>query len=252
METTACSAAGCSRAAKVRGLCSMHYHRKWRTGSIEPATAACVECGEIIRDPNGGRKRCGPCGAEHVRRSQSEWHRQNPRPRKDKVTGTCVLCGDPTPPSARSRTKCARCSQESAKTMCGESGCDRPARARRLCAMHYKRAARAEGRIADERAWSPRRQANYERRRARKMGAAIGEPFTNAEIFDRDGWICQLCGWKVDPEVKWPHPRSASLDHVVPLSKGGAHSRENTSLACLECNVRKGDRAQGEQLALIG
>lgn len=32
---------------------------------------------------------------------------------------------------------------------------------------------------------------------------------------------------------------SASLDHVVPLSKGGDHTRSNSVVAHLICNIRK-------------
>jgi 5-methylcytosine-specific restriction endonuclease McrA len=41
--------------------------------------------------------------------------------------------------------------------------------------------------------------------------------------------------------LAWPHPASASLDHRIPLSKGGSHTAENTQLAHLACNVRKSD-----------
>ncbi|MSS84495.1 HNH endonuclease [Actinomycetaceae bacterium WB03_NA08] len=61
-------------------------------------------------------------------------------------------------------------------------------------------------------------------------------------VFERDGWICQLCGGPVDPELKRPDVMSASLDHVVPLSLGGDHSMENSQLAHLSCNSAKGSR----------
>ncbi|NKT05174.1 hypothetical protein GS485_11095 [Rhodococcus hoagii] len=50
----------------------------------------------------------------------------------------------------------------------------------------------------------------------------------------------------------YPHPKSASLDHVIPLSCGGAHDPSNVALAHLACNVAKGDRGGGEQLFLFG
>lgn len=74
--------------------------------------------------------------------------------------------------------------------------------------------------------------------RRRKQATEI---FPNVEIFDRDGWICQICEQSVDPGLRHPHPLSASLDHVVPVSKGGEHSRSNTQLAHLCCNLFKSD-----------
>ena len=75
------------------------------------------------------------------------------------------------------------------------------------------------------------------KRRAIRMGAD-GEKFSHLEIYERDGWICQICGKKVDKKLKYPNQLSASLDHIVPLSKGGSHSRSNVQLAHWICNVR--------------
>lgn len=80
-----------------------------------------------------------------------------------------------------------------------------------------------------------------QRRRAAKAGATI-ERFTHAEVFERDGWICQLCGDPTDCTAIFPDPLSPSLDHIVPLSRGGEHSRANTQCAHLSCNIQKGNR----------
>lgn len=90
--------------------------------------------------------------------------------------------------------------------------------------------------------WSDRRRDNYHRRRALKRQTETGGPVFREEIADRDGWICGLCGEPVSPDVAWPDPLSPSVDHIVPLSKGGGHTVENVQLTHLQCNVRKGDR----------
>jgi 5-methylcytosine-specific restriction endonuclease McrA len=59
-------------------------------------------------------------------------------------------------------------------------------------------------------------------------------------VFERDGWTCGLCSEPVDPALSWPDPQSASLDHVLPLSRGGSHTMANVQLAHLGCNVEKG------------
>ena len=46
---------------------------------------------------------------------------------------------------------------------------------------------------------------------------------------------CAYCGRLVGVE-------NLTLDHVVPMSKGGSNSIENVTLACLECNLRKANR----------
>lgn len=35
------------------------------------------------------------------------------------------------------------------------------------------------------------------------------------------------------------HPKSVSLDHVTPVSKGGSHTRDNTQATHLLCNQKK-------------
>lgn len=127
----------------------------------------------------------------------------------------------------------------------------------RFCSPHHSKldAKRRynQRRPARERApWNDRKRDAYHRRRALKKGAATGAPVRLEEIAERDGWRCQLCGRKVNQRLVWPHLRSASLDHIVPLSVGGAHDPANVQLVHLTCNSEKGNRARGEQLRLIG
>lgn len=85
---------------------------------------------------------------------------------------------------------------------------------------------------------NPEKRWGYEyERRARKNQTLI-EKFLVSEIYERDGWKCQLCGKKVDRKLKWPNPLSKSLDHIVPLIMGGAHSKINVHLTHLQCNLR--------------
>jgi 5-methylcytosine-specific restriction endonuclease McrA len=74
-----------------------------------------------------------------------------------------------------------------------------------------------------------------------------------ATIAERDRWRCHLCRKAVSRKLRGTsRPLSPSLDHVVPLSKGGAHDPANVRLAHLRCNLSKGNRGGGEQLSLIG
>jgi hypothetical protein len=52
---------------------------------------------------------------------------------------------------------------------------------------------------------------------------------------------CWICGDELDLEVRYPHPQSPSVDHVVPLASGGALlERTNCRAAHLLCNVSRG------------
>jgi len=87
-------------------------------------------------------------------------------------------------------------------------------------------------------------------RRARVRGVDA-ERVSPKELFDRDGWVCGLCFLKVKKSLRYPHPMSASMDHIVPISTGGVHRMSNLQCAHLICNVKK-SAGPGGQLRLFG
>lgn len=97
--------------------------------------------------------------------------------------------------------------------------------------------------------WTPSRQASSTLRDAIKRGSPESQRIIHADIFDRDGWICGICDLPVDPNLSFPHRFSASLDHVVPLSLAGSHTRKNVRCSHLTCNVARGNRVEMEALA---
>ena len=52
-------------------------------------------------------------------------------------------------------------------------------------------------------------------------------------VYERDNWICQLCNKSVSKIFDRKIVDIASLDHIIPISKGGEHSYANTQLAHL-------------------
>ena len=62
-------------------------------------------------------------------------------------------------------------------------------------------------------------------------------PLTRRHVLQRDGHVCQYCGFQGEP---------LSVDHVLPRSRGGTDVWENITTACLPCNVRKGNRTPRE------
>jgi 5-methylcytosine-specific restriction endonuclease McrA len=87
-------------------------------------------------------------------------------------------------------------------------------------------------------------------RRAR-MRDVEAESVDRDKVGERDGWKCGICRRKVDRSLAYPHPRSASLDHVVPLSQNGPHTYANVRISHLTCNLARSNRGGGEQLALV-
>ncbi|MBQ2658622.1 MAG: HNH endonuclease [Erysipelotrichaceae bacterium] len=55
--------------------------------------------------------------------------------------------------------------------------------------------------------------------------------------------VCGICGLPVDPTLKYPHPLSRCIDHIVPIAKGGHPSDiSNLQLAHWICNREKSDK----------
>ncbi|MFS8868105.1 HNH endonuclease [Synechococcus sp. H65.1] len=61
-------------------------------------------------------------------------------------------------------------------------------------------------------------------------------PVNRREVLRRDHHTCQYCG----------STHNLTLDHVVPLSRGGSHTWDNVVTACERCNQRKGNRTPEE------
>lgn len=70
------------------------------------------------------------------------------------------------------------------------------------------------------------------RYRARIHGAAIIEHVDDRVIIARDGSSCYLCHRELTAfEI--------TLDHVIPLARGGFHTVDNLRVACRRCNRKK-------------
>lgn len=84
------------------------------------------------------------------------------------------------------------------------------------------------------------------RRRAERYGCVeFDSGISLSAVYARDRGICQICGKPTDPtDIKDGHIRRnyPTLDHVVPLSKGGKHTWDNVQLAHMACNSGKCDK----------
>lgn len=55
-------------------------------------------------------------------------------------------------------------------------------------------------------------------------------------IFLRDQFVCQYCN------IQLPHKKQCTVDHVIPISRGGRNTWTNCVTACGPCNVAKGNK----------
>lgn len=77
--------------------------------------------------------------------------------------------------------------------------------------------------------------SNHEKER-RKRERALLTPKLRYEILERDGFKCQICGRTEKDGVK------LHVDHIFPISKGGATIPENLRTLCSDCNLGKSDK----------
>ncbi len=61
-------------------------------------------------------------------------------------------------------------------------------------------------------------------------------PFSKRNVMVRDGLACNYCGDNT----------ALTIDHILPVSRGGKSNFENCVAACKKCNSRKGDRTPSE------
>ena len=243
---------------KKHGLCRSHYNKLKYYGHITDieANTECKRCGQPTPAAGSNGPRPAYCTQECRQQATRETARLSARRRREagrmaRAPRPCDWCTKPLPQevpgNTRFHTDCAKAWKKAThkadnhNRQCTHDGCDRPTRARDLCSMHYKQWARAEGLVKPE-PWDDRRKANHHRRRAQKM-ALPSEVVVPSKVYVRDRWKCGICGNAVDKEVTWPDPLSPSLDHVIPLARGGHHTYANTQLAHLVCNIRKSDKA---------
>ena len=133
--------------------------------------------------------------------------------------------------------RCVPCRREVNRRCAAKNSAKNVARATAWDQVHPE--ARRARRAKWDQVHPEKARAKSQVRRALKSSLTV-EVFTDIEIFERDGWICQLCMTPVDRALQWPDPMSVSLDHIIPIAKHGAHTRANTQCAHLVCNTRKG------------
>lgn len=230
MANRLCSEPGCDRPHRARGYCGSHWNKHY----AKPQAAK--------------EYTCSVCGTAVLRKSGKQWNKVCGQPcwyfsRYGRWPMSLLPVGHPafecaTPESAASADgwawrvffrDCAVCGEHFASPHTTST-----------CSAEC---ARAKGRLDARRA--------KDKRRALERSAYV-EPVDRRHVYERDGWLCHLCKKRVDASREVPHPLAPTIDHVVPLSKGGTHELANVRTAHFICNTRKGNRGGGEQLMLVG
>lgn len=108
----------------------------------------------------------------------------------------------------------------------------------------YSRDRRAANPEYYAKAWKKWAQNNPEciadrnrRRTAARRGAKVIEKVDRQKVFERDHYRCYICGSDDGP---------LTVDHIIPITRGGTESYQNSAACCRRCNSRKKDKLPSE------
>lgn len=203
----------------------------------------CVWCANVFTKKHKGSRNDGKYCTRQCRFDYLEWRSETRRVQESgdrwKIGGygerQCDLCCSLFQPVHPEQLFCSqKCRQHPDNRLrwiecrqCGKMHCGKGQPVCRACV----RANRIES----------RRAIRKTRQRCKKYGV-IYKPGINREaIFDKQGWICQLCGIECRRDGRWLEDDAPELDHVIPVSKGGHHVESNLMCLCRKCNQEKSD-----------
>jgi 5-methylcytosine-specific restriction endonuclease McrA len=233
-----CIEQGCYHPSRSRDRCQKHYDKYKKSVEYTPARV---------------KSECKADGCvEQTYRKSGYCSVHNERFRKGfPVNGykaECVVCGTAFIANQKKQVICpgnSSCKKQydilKAKKY-AENHRDRINELQRI--RYYKDVAKSRRKHRDYKNSRKEESAAIGRRyRNKKKNNTIGyvsEPYTKKEIGDRDNWICHLCG-EIIEEGKYPprHARASTIEHIIPISKGGVDTKYNVKIAHYGCNASK-------------
>lgn len=236
---------------KPQVRCSTKCRRKVANANFIKKNApvratACAECGAPVVQAETGRPR-RYCSVECKQRVGNRAQNRRRLPVVQEAERNCAQCGKPFTPSRRDQMYCppapgSYCVQKAywARRAAGEPL--RQIEQTKTC-VECGNEFTAHKSNAKWCSASCRIRTNA-RDASRRRGSAqsAGNLYADREIFERDGWICQICHEPVDRQISRRHDDGATIDHVIPLSRGGTDEPDNVVTAHWRCNRDKGNR----------
>ena len=209
-----CSVAECDRISYLKGMCRLHYMRNWQYGSTSKPIRPDKGCAATGCD---SRHYCkGFCRLHYDRWLRTGGTTARPIEKATEQQPCRVCDGMPTGKTP-SRLFCSIACYSIWRLHDGEyvtdgTCCD--------CGETYSFLAVARKR---------RKRSDATRCPACQMKRPTRWCMTAAEVAGRDGWTCAIGGERLDPNMKWPDPNVATVDHIIPRSRGGMMCRRFSS-----------------------
>lgn len=231
----------------------------------QPSEVRCAVCRATFREERYGQRYCTiRCRNRRPRQPKSEAAKERDRTRV-RPPRDCDNCGatyqalhsghpskycSPTCWQASRRTVWPSCRiYPTTCSVCGAVWCSRTKR--KTCSTECSKKRNIQSQLDRYRTdpeFRDRVLAQTHARRADKLGLGSKQVLLSY-LIKRDRGVCGICHRPV--RIK-RGPMRPSIDHIIPLSRGGTHELENVQLSHYRCNESKGNRGSGEQLLLLG
>lgn len=258
MSNSTCSVDGCEGALKGLGLCGKHYQRVANmrrpckfdgcsNGGANSQTELCqthhrrlLKHGDPAMTMKGkhhkvqttasGARICKRCGEA---KSPTDFHKDGGSP--DGYRAQCKPCRNAFMAGYYADNREARAAYEQDRRT------NRGDHMRSLDMARYERHKEKRIALASE---------NVKIRRARLAGVETDPRVTVPSLREIHGDNCCYCGVQMSfvrrPRGEGIAPNRATLEHILPISRGGTHTFDNTALACHRCNVSKNSKTVDE------
>lgn len=260
-----CEVEGCARKHRARGYCSKHYNEIVAGPDRHKVTRHCNECDTEYTTTRSNGKYCSlACRDKVMRREKRVRFKERPprepkpkhyRPQFSTWILRCEGCGKQYNHTRITKYCSTSCSQREAWRKKRERQGGKPIQhwlakgrtclwcgevfhskipQKKYCCSHCNHAAARE-------------------RGARPRGSDWITKSRRLGIYERDHYLCWLCGLPTDATVDpRKNDNAPTLDHVVPRSKGGKDDDSNLRCAHRICNSLRGnDDVQNTQLELV-
>ena len=202
------------------GFDVVKYHRKH-------LTVRCRQCGTVFsRYASWVRAHGIDCpGCKEIEREAKRQERMKAKvvkvSRFDQVY-VCIVCGKEYTPRQYMNS-------------CGLKNYSNPGYCSKTCKVTL-----AEYKEKERRETTGKKSSNHYAR-ARKLGLPREKGITLKKLISKNGLQCQICGMFCDPTASPNSTLYPSIDHIVPIHKGGGHTWDNVQIAHRICNSNKRD-----------
>lgn len=244
------------RKRAVTGFSRAEYLAQLSKAAAQHRTFECVQCGRVAQRKLGGtnksagyaNKYCSLDCRDTAYRAAALSRRLAANPCSSCFARYCICCASPFVTRTQRRTCGPACAARAAGQAAHRATartvvCDECSAS--FCPLYGATHATLCGLCAEARRRIHKRVQRLARK-ARQRGATV-ESVNPIRVFERDGWLCQICGISTPRSKRGTYADDApELDHIIALARGGEHSYRNTQCACRRCNGLKSDRPVAE------